>query len=40
MAGVAALFRKHPVRYFALGLSLIAMAPGIIAMVQGQNALG
>jgi len=40
MAGVAALFRKHPVRYFALGLSLIAMVPGIVSMVQGQNALG
>ncbi|HEV7720345.1 MAG TPA: DUF4337 family protein [Iamia sp.] len=40
MAGVAALFRKHPVRYFALGLSLIGMVPGIISMIQGQNALG
>ncbi|QYG92423.1 DUF4337 domain-containing protein [Iamia sp. SCSIO 61187] len=40
MAGVAALFRKHPVRYFALALSVVAMVPGIVAMVQGQNALG
>jgi hypothetical protein len=40
MAGVAALFRKHPVRYFALALSLVTMVPGIVSMVQGQNALG
>ncbi|HMJ75502.1 MAG TPA: DUF4337 family protein [Iamia sp.] len=40
MAGVAALFRKHPVRYFALGLSLISMVPGILSMIDGQSALG
>ncbi|HEX7134745.1 MAG TPA: DUF4337 family protein [Iamia sp.] len=40
MAGVAALFRKHPVRYFALGLSLISMVPGVLAMLDGQSALG
>jgi len=40
MAGVAALFRKHPVRYFALGLSVISMVPGVLAMIDGQSALG
>lgn len=40
MAGVAALFRKHPVRYFALGLSLLSMIPGVISMIDGQSALG
>lgn len=40
MAGVAALFRRHPVRYFALGLSVLSMIPGVIAMVNGQSALG
>lgn len=40
MAGVAALFRRHPVRYFALGLSILGMVPGIIAMLNGQSALG
>lgn len=39
MAGVAALFRRHPVRYFALTLSVLAMIPGIVAMIQGQSAL-
>lgn len=40
MAGVAALFRKHPVRYFALALSLVAMVPGVLSMIDGQSALG
>lgn len=40
MAGVAALFRRHPVRYFALGLSILGMVPGVIAMLNGQSALG
>lgn len=40
MAGVAALFRRHPVRYFALGLSVLAIVPGVMAMISGQNALG
>jgi hypothetical protein len=40
MAGVAALFRRHPVRYFALGLSILGMIPGVISMLNGQSALG
>ncbi|HEU5153022.1 MAG TPA: DUF4337 family protein [Iamia sp.] len=40
MAGVAALFRRHPVRYFALGLSVLGMVPGVISMLNGQSALG
>jgi hypothetical protein len=40
MAGVAALFRRHPVRYFALGLSVLGIIPGVVAMLNGQSALG
>jgi len=40
MAGVAALFRRHPVRYFALGLSILGIIPGVISMLNGQSALG
>lgn len=40
MAGVAALFRRHPVRYFALALSVAGLVPGVIAMLNGQSALG
>ncbi len=39
MAGVAALFRRHPVRYFALGLSVLGIVPGVISMLNGQSAL-
>jgi hypothetical protein len=39
MAGVAALFRRHPVRYFALGLSVISMVPGVLAMIDGYSIL-
>jgi hypothetical protein len=40
LAGVASLFKIQGVRYAALTLSALAVIPGVIAMLDGQNALG
>lgn len=40
LAGVASLFKIQGVRYAALTLSALAVIPGVLAMLDGQSALG
>lgn len=39
LAGVASLFKNRKVRYATLLLSVVFIVPGVVSIVQGQNAL-